>query len=491
MNLAAGLRRVARRLPSEPALLADDAVISYAELDARVDRAAAGLRAVGVAQGERVGLLADNGVPLVTALYGIWRAGAVAVPLTAGSTTEEARYVLGHAGVRAVVVDGSHRQTILAIEDALADLAQVLDADDAAWAALAPDAPQAPDREGDGLALLAYTAGTTGQPRGAMLRHAHLAANHEQLEATRQQVGERDVVLGVLPMSHIYGLNVGLAYPLGCGAAVACLERFEPEACLDAVARDHVTVVLGVPPMYAAWLQVGPGERDLSSIRLAASGAAPLAPETATAFEAAFGVPIWEGYGLTETAPVLTTTAMGDHPRPGSVGRPVPDVELRLVGDRGQPVAPGDPGEILARGPNVFDGYWRDRAATERAFTADGFFRTRDVGYADADGEIHLIDRKSDLIIVNGFNVYPREVEDVLVDHPSVAQAGVVGVADARSGEAVKAVVVLRPGATVSEDELARYCARFLARFKCPGQIAFADELPSLATGKLLRRELR
>ncbi len=490
MNLAAALRQSAHRRPDHPALLDGESVVSHAALDRAVDLVAAGLTAVGIASGDRVGLLAANGPAFVATLYGTWRVGAVAVPLDAGATAEEARHVLDDSGASAVVVDAAHRPLITTLEDALADLAQVLDADDAAWATLAGDTPVPEEHTGDGLALLAYTAGTTGKPHGAMLRHAHLAANHDQLGATQQQVLEDDVVLGVLPMSHIYGLNVALCYPLSRGATVCCLPAFEPDGSLEAIARHQVTVVPAVPAMYVAWLEVGP-RADFSSVRVAASGAAPLAASTAAAFTETFGVPIWEGYGLTETAPVLTTTAMGSEPRPGSVGRPLPGVELRLVGDRGQPVAAGDPGEVLARGPNVFDGYWQDRTTTERLFTADGFFRTRDIGYADADGELHLVDRKSDLIIVNGFNVYPREVEDVLNDHPGVAQAAVVGRPDDRSGEAVKAVVVAYERASVSEDDLFRYCRRFLARFKCPVEIEFADELPTLSTGKILRRELR
>ncbi|MFO8075225.1 MAG: AMP-binding protein, partial [Egibacteraceae bacterium] len=253
----------------------------------------------------------------------------------------------------------------------------------------------------------------------------------------------------------------------------------------------RVTVMPGVPPMLAAWAGRGPGERDLSALRLAASGAAPLDPAVAERFAAAFGVPVWEGYGLTETAPVLTTTAMGEQPRYGSVGRPLPDVELRLVGERDTPVRRGDPGEVLARGPNVFAGYWRDPERTRRAFTPEGFFRTRDIGYADAEGNLRLVDRKGDLIIVSGFNVYPREVEDVLIRHHAVAAAAAVGVPHERTGEAVVAHVVLRPGAEATPEELIAHSRTLLARFKCPREIVLRDELPTAPTGKLMRRRLR
>ncbi|MFO8075500.1 MAG: AMP-binding protein, partial [Egibacteraceae bacterium] len=338
-TLAEALAERARAHPERPALIDDEARWSYAQLDAAVDGAAAGLASVGVGRGDRVGLLAANGAGFVIALYGAWRAGAVAVPLNTATTAEEARTILADAAVAAIVVDHALREALAGIDDALDQHAEILDSDPAAWQALAADAalaaadgaPLAPDAgpaespapdagpaespapdagsaeppapgAPAGLALLAYTAGTTGTPRGAMLTHDHLAANHRQLDATHQRLAEGDVVLGALPMFHIYGLNVGLAYPLACGAAVRCLARFAPEASLDAVAADRVTVMPGVPPMLAAWAGRGPGERDLSALRLAASGAAPLDPAVAERFAAAFGVPVWEGYGLTETA---------------------------------------------------------------------------------------------------------------------------------------------------------------------------------------------
>ncbi len=507
-TLAEALAERARAHPERPALLDGDDRWSYAELDTAVDRAAAGLAAVGVGRGDRVGLLAANGAGFVLALYGAWRAGAVAVPLNTATTAEEARTILADAGVAAIVADHDLREALVGIDDALDQPAEVLDSHPSAWQALAADAelaaadgallepdagPAEPPAPGApaGLALLAYTAGTTGTPRGAMLTHGHLAANHRQLDATHQRLTVDDVVLGALPMFHIYGLNVGLAYPLACGAAVRCLARFVAESSLDAVAADRVTVMLGVPPMLSAWAGRGPGERDLSALRLAACGAAPLDAAVAERFAAAFGVPVWEGYGLTETAPVLTTTAMGEAPRYGSVGRPVPDVELRLVGERDTPVRRGDPGEVLARGPNVFAGYWRDPERTRLAFTPEGFFRTRDIGYADDEGNLRLVDRKGDLIIVSGFNVYPREVEDVLVRHPAVAAAAAVGVPHERTGEAVVAHVVLRPGAEATPEELIAHSRTLLARFKCPREVVLREELPTAPTGKLMRRKLR
>jgi long-chain acyl-CoA synthetase len=353
------------------------------------------------------------------------------------------------------------------------------------------ESPAAVDDEH--LALVPYTAGTTGEPKGVMLRHRHLAANHRQLAGTAAVLSAADRVLCALPLSHIYGLNVALAYPLAQGAAVTLVERFDAGATLRLAADDGVTVLPGVPPMLAAWTEVAGGEGagglDLSRLRFAISGAAPLAPSVLQRSAERLGVPVYEGHGLTESAPVLTSTAATGAMRPGSVGHPLPEVTLRLVGDDGQPVRRGDPGEVHARGPNIFAGYWRDPTETARALP-DGWLATGDVGY-ERDGALHLIDRKRDLIIVSGFNVYPREVENVLAEHSAVAGSAVVGVPDPATGEAVKAFVQPLAGATPSADELIAHCADQLARFKVPVEVALVEELPVGLAGKLMRRRLR
>jgi len=487
VDVAAGLGASAARLGGKPALIDGAATVTYAELDARVDAAAAALQGLGLGAGDRVAVAIGNTADFVVALYGTWRAGLVAVPLNIGLTTVEMERIVADAGASVAI--------------AAADVAPVVrdagvhrvlevggDWDEAVAGAGAPRPVELGD---DALALLQYTSGTTGVPRGAMLSHAALLANHRQMHATRQRVEEHDVVLCVLPLFHIYALNVALAYPLSRGATVLLEPRFDPAATLDEVVRRRVSVLVGAPPMYSAWAALPDlAARDLASVRVAVSGAAPLPAEVLARFTEVAGVPILEGYGMTEAAPLLATVAMTGAPLPGSVGRAVPGVELRLLDEAGREVAPGDLGEVVVRGPNLFSGYWQAPEATHDRVDDDGWFRTGDVGYLDG-ADLYLVERKSDLIIVSGFNVYPHEVEEVLRHHPAVAEAAVVGVADDRTGEAVRAVVVLRPGAAATSEDLIAHCRASLARFKTPREVEVVTALPLLPGGKVKRRELR
>jgi long-chain acyl-CoA synthetase len=344
----------------------------------------------------------------------------------------------------------------------------------------------------DDLAVLAYTSGTTGRPKGAMLSHRNLLANIDQMSnAPMLAESQDDVVLLALPLFHIYALNVILGLTLKVGAAAVLMERFDPTASLEAVEKHGVTILFGAPPMFIAWLNTPGAERaDLSTVRVAVSGAAPLPGAVLEEFRRRLGITIWEGYGLTETAPAVTSNVMGAVAKPGSIGKPLPDVHVRIVDEHGEEVEEGDPGELIVSGPNVFSGYWRQPQATADSFL-DGWFRTGDIGYADEDGYIFLVDRSKDLIIVSGFNVYPREVEEVLMRHPKIAEAAVIGVPHPYTGEAVKAICVLRPGQTATEEEIIEFAKRSLARFKCPQVVEFVRELPHHVTGKVLRRALR
>ena len=503
MNFADGLRAGAARLGDRPALVAGTTTVGYAELDARVDRAAAALAAAGQGPGDRVALLLGSTPVFVEVLYGALRAGLVAVPLNTALAPGEVTAILGDADARVVVADESFAGLLDGVLPALPGL-EVVVAGGAApppaapprevrgWRQLLDRAAQPPSVGvgGDDLALLAYTSGTTGRPKGAMLTHANLLANHEQMAATRLAVDERDVVLCLPPLFHIYGLNVALGFCLARGATVVLVERFDPVASLAEVAARGVTVVVGAPPVYVAWVDTaGVHGNALGSVRFALSGAAPLPPAVLRRCHGGLGLTVYEGYGLAEAAPVLTSTVAAPEIRPGSVGRPLPGVTLRLLDDHGAEVRAGDPGEVVARGPNVFAGYWRQPRATAEALR-DGWLHTGDVGLLDG-GDLYLVDRKSDLILVSGFNVYPREVEEVLARHPKVAEAAVVGAPHPSTGETVKAVVVLRPGEEADADELHDHCRRHLARFKCPGVVEFAEALPHNVAGKVVRRELR
>ena len=474
--------------------------MTYGDLDQRVDAAAAAFQAAGLAKGDRVALMLGNGATFVEAFYGALRAGLVVVPLNITFTTNEVAQILMDAEASAIVVDQTYHDRIAGIHETLPALANVVVAGASSppmgaqtWKQFTEGggAPEPVETDGEDLALLPYTSGTTGVPKGAMLSHRNLLANHEQMEQTRLSIGERDVVLCVLPLFHIYALNVVMAFSLSRGATVLLMERFDPLQTMEAVSRQRASVVIGAPPIFIAWINTpGIEQYDLASVRYAVSGAAPLPAKVLERFSDELGIAIWEGYGLTETAPLLTTVAMGEKVLPGSVGKPVPNVELKLLDDRGEEVRAGDPGEVVVRGPNVFRGYWRQPEATAEVLDNDGWFRTGDIGILD-DGNLYLVDRKKDLIIVSGFNVYPREVEEVLFRHPKVAQAAVIGAPHPYTGEQVKAVVVLREGEEATQDEISDYCRRYLARFKCPEVVEFVDELPINPSGKVLRRQLR
>ena len=350
------------------------------------------------------------------------------------------------------------------------------------------------ERDADDIAVLMFTSGTAGAPKAAMLSHGNLLANLSQAGAASVSRSE-DVALGVLPLFHIFGLNVVLGATLQAGGRIVLVERFDPASAVESVARWGVTTIAGPPNMWAALASVGASLGDdlheqFRTVRVAVSGAAALPDPIRRRVKETLGLDLAEGYGLTETAPTVTSSTSVE-PRAGSIGRPAPGVEIRLVDDRGADVEPGDPGEVWVRGPNVFRGYWNDPEATAAALTPDGWLRTGDVALEDDDGYLYLVDRIKDLIIVSGFNVYPAEVEAVLLEHPGVAAAAVIGVAHPHTGEAVKAYVVPSAAESIEEDDVINFCTSMLARYKCPSKVEFVDRLPEGVSGKVVRRELR
>jgi long-chain acyl-CoA synthetase len=439
--------------------------------------------AVGVQPGDRVALWMGNHPSFAAIMYGAWRVGAVAVPVHAMLTEPEVRHILGDAGAK-VVVCGDEQYTKLGDDDNRYTHETLREAG-------GPDAPSIANVTPDDLALLGYTSGTSGVPKGAMLSHANLRSNLEQMQGTPIAQRRGDVSLCVLPLFHIYGLNVVLNLSVYVGTKVVLHERFDATRSLEAIRDEGVTLVNAAPPAYVEWLGLDDAPADaFASVRAAVSGAAPLPVQVLSGFSRRFGVSIWEGYGLTETSPALTTTAMGGVAKAGSIGRPVPGVEIKLIDEDGEDAEEGDPGEVAVRGPNVFAGYWGKPEATERAFI-DGWFRTGDVAITDDDGDLYLVDRRGDMVIVSGFNVYPREIEDVVRKHPKIADCAVVGVHDSRSGEAVRAVVVPVAGADLSADEVIEFSRRSLAPYKIPTQVEVVEQIPRNAAGKVLRRTLR
>jgi len=460
----------------------------------------AGLVGLGLEPGDRVGIVCGSNWYFVASYLAVLGAGLVAVPLNPTSPPRELEDQLATVGARAVIVGPTGRAAFDGVDrGALGALQHVVVTEHAGEGTVPLDdllatEPAAPvvDRGADDLAVLLFTSGTAGFPKAAMLSHGNLLANIDQLQASpdRRQTAD-DVSLGVLPLFHIFGLNVVLGVSLAAGSRVVLIERFDPTSALEAIARHGVTIVPGAPAMWTAWSSLPDAPADaFATVRVAASGAARLPLDVVTACRQRYGIDITEGYGLTEASPVVTSATGAANFKPGSIGAPLPGVQVRLVDLDGEDVLVGDPGEIWVRGPNVFKGYWDDPEATAAALTEDGWLRTGDVAVVDDDGDLFLVDRIKDLIIVSGFNVFPAEVEKVLLEHPAVEQCAVVGVPHPYTGEAVKAYVVVRPGSSVEEDGLIAFAAEHLARYKCPEKVMFVDELPVGVSGKVLRRVL-
>ena len=488
--------------PDAPAVLFEDRVTSYRELDDAANRLASALEALGVKPGDRVGIHLDNRTEFVEAYQGVMRAGATLVPANVMYTAEELEHIFGDSGVVAVFVRSDLAHKIRTIREKLPGLRHVIEVcgrslDDSieidALKARASGKRPAITVDPHALAFIQYTSGTTGKPKGAMVTHANVLAVIDNTMNIPGMVGvfDGDVFLLVLPLFHAYALNLAMNRAFLLATPFVLVTRFDAEKVFSLMERHKVTTFYGAPPMYFAFVNTpGLDKYDVSSLRAAFSGAAPLPVVILERFKERTGVEICEGYGLSETAPSLTSNAAGPVRKPGSVGLPIPGVELRLVDEHDEDVAEGEVGEVVARGPNVFKGYWRREKETEEALRG-GWFHTGDLARRDADGYYFIVDRKKDMIIVSGYNVYPIEVENVLLRHPKVLDAAVVGVANEYQGESVKAVLVRRPGAALEAAEIIEYCRAHLAAFKVPRVVEFRDELPKNATGKLLKRELR
>jgi long-chain acyl-CoA synthetase len=497
-NLADLVRRNAERVGGKTAFVSGAERLTWAEVDGRVDRVAAALLELRLAPGDRVALQLGNTLDFPIAYFGALRAGLVVVPVNTGYTRPELLHVLVDSGARAFLPTRLASSAVADLRQEAPALEHVLPAssaeptDEPAFAALQAGQPVEPvpaTGGGEDLAVVLYTSGTSGRPKGAMLPHRALLANLEQCSRIEPPTtAPDDVVLLVLPLFHVYGLNSAMGAVAWNGATGLLVERFDPVDTLDQIRRHDVTNLVGAPPMYVAWSMLPDVEDAFSGIRLAISGGAPLPAQVLHRLLDVTGHHVFEGYGLTETAPVLTTTLMSEVARPDSIGRPVPGVELRLVDEDGRDVEEGDPGEIVVRGPNVFLGYWPDAADGP---DADGWFATGDIALLDEQGDLHLVDRRRELILVSGFNVYPREVEQVLLTHPGVHEAAVLGIPHPYTGESVKALVVPVRGARLSAEELIAHCARSLARFKCPTAVEVVEELPHSATGKVSKGRLR
>ncbi len=480
--------------------------MTWAELDAEVTRVASGLGAAGIVAGHRVMLAVGNRLEFVTTYLGVLRAQAVAVPVNPGSTPGELARMLADSGARLVVADPD---TVAAVREAVASVKKsneralrtivvgaAAEPDEQSYDDLRSAEPRdvPPLRDPEKLAVLLYTSGTSGRPRAVMLTHRALIANIEQVAAVEPpMIHSDDVVLGVLPLFHVYGLNAVLGGVLRHRAKLVLAERFDPEGTLDLIEDEACSVVPVAPPVFAYWRGVDALDERLGPVRLVLSGSAPLAADVIDEFVDRTGVPVHQGYGLTEAAPVVTTTLRSEKSEPGSVGSALDGIDLRLVDDDGAPLSGAgllDPGEIEIRGANLFSGYWPDGADGP---DADGWWPTGDVGVLDAAGDLHLVDRVKELVIVSGFNVYPTEVEAVILEVPDVREAAVIGTHDKLTGEAVVAYVVPAPEADPDALTAAvrAHCEERLARFKQPTRLEVVADLPHTGTGKVQKGRLR
>ncbi|MBT2445069.1 long-chain fatty acid--CoA ligase [Streptomyces sp. ISL-36] len=479
----------ARHFPDRIAVVEGAVRLTYGELWNESLRCAAGLRAAGVRPGDRVAVLLPNTTEFLRVYYGALAAGATVVPVHALLVAEEVRYVLEHSGAVAIVSGGP--LWAVAEEAARATGVRALQGAPRAGEPLATPEPAEPSD----TAVVLYTSGTTGRPKGARLTHRNIVMNASVTSEDLLGLGAGDVVLGCLPLFHSYGQTCAMNGTLRAGATLVLMPRFSGPVALEILAEENVTVFMGVPTMYHALVEAAAAsDRRPKALRAAVSGGAALAVAVLERFEETFSTQVLEGYGLTETSPVATFNQPHIGRRPGTVGHPVRGVEIGVadpaVEDEIRLLADGEIGEVVVRGHNVFAGYLDDPAATAAAIV-DGWFRTGDLGVRDEEGFLSIVDRKKDLVIRGGFNIYPREVEEVLVRHPAVSEVAVIGVPDEAKGEEVCAVVVLRTDAgPVTAEDLVDWSKKHLGRHKYPRVVRFVDALPLGPTGKVLKRAL-
>ena len=490
LNLGTVLAHSARERPEAPVLRLGDRVLSYADLDRGARGIAASLRQRGIEPGDHVALMVPNVPEFTLAYFGVLYAGCTVVPLNVLLSAPEVAYHLRDSESKLLIAHPLFGKP--AAEGAGEAGVTVVEADSDLPQMAASEPVDSPYRtSGDDTAVILYTSGTTGKPKGAELTHSNLLLNCSAVVPRLLPLGPDDVALATLPLFHSFGQTCIQNAMISVGGSFTLLPRFTPGDALEIMQRDRVTLFAGVPTMYFAILNHDGGESyDLSSLNYCMAGGAAMPVDVMRAFEEKYPVKILEGFGLSETSPVASFNALDKPRNPGSIGYPVWGVEMRIVDDANAEVPDGERGEICIRGHNIMKGYFRRPEATKEAIR-DGWFHSGDIGIRDADGSYRIVDRKKDMIIRGGFNVYPREVEEVLYAHPAIVEAAVIGVPHESHGEEIKAVVALGPGQSLEPDELIAYTKQHLAAYKYPRLIEFVSELPKGPTGKILKRELR
>ena len=506
LSLPALLRRTAARLPAKIAVIDGPRRFTFAEINALSDRFAAALAQAGVGLGDRVGILAPNCAEFVIAFHGVVKAGAAATTINSGYREREVAYQLSNSGAETLIVHHTLAGLAALARDGAPAVKRVIVIEDGSrnadsfWGRMESAPQQAPAVTVDparDVAALPYSSGTTGLTKGVMLTHLNLTSSVRHMSERAGEVaapGGGDVLLAHLPMFHIFGINVYMNVPLCTGGAVVMMGRFDPDLFLQQLAAHHVTKLVTVPPVALALVQHPHlGRYDLSALRAVMIGGAPTSADTQQKLSDALGVPVTQGYGLTEFPLVTHDYGEPDLARSGSVGAAAPDTEIRLISvdDERSDVPPGESGEIWARGPQCMLGYHGNAAATAETITPDGWLRTGDIGRMDGDGYLWVHDRKKELIKYKGFQVPPAELEGLLLEHPAVADAAVIGVPDAAAGELPKAYIVAKPGSHVTGDDLMAFVAAKVATFKRIRLVEFIDQVPKTPSGKILRRVLK
>ena len=495
-SLGSFAQQQARRYGDRTLFLCGEERVSYRGYDERTDRLAGGLATLGLGPGDRLAVLLPNGLPILEAYVGAAKLGAVSVPLNPMFTPREIEYVVNNSRAKVLVTSPRDAERVQAIRDRMPSLAHVVVAGAAVpgtlpYAAVAAGSPPgAPPRVAGGdVAMILYTSGTTGHPKGAMLTHAGLLEN---AAAVVQAVGFRDSdrSLCILPLFHAFAIAFDYLQMMTVGASSVIVERFDAGVALRLIERHRATVLVGVPTMFIYILRHPERPRhDLSSLRIGDTGGGPVPTALKTEYERDIGMVLLESYGLTEASPVVSIERPGLPRREGACGLTLPGMETKVVDGSGHEVPPGELGEMLVRGPNVMKGYFEMPEATARAI-ADGWLRTGDLMRKDADGHLSMVDRLKHMIICGGYNIYPKEIENVLHDHPAVLECAVVGMPDADKGEIPKACIVLREGARATEGEIREFCRESLAAYKVPRLVEFMASLPKTATGKIRKGEL-
>ncbi len=491
LNLASIVTESAARVPGNAAVRLGQAELTYAELDERSARLAALLRERGLQPGDRVGVMLPNVLEFPISYYGVLRAGCVVVPMNVLLKRREIAFYLEDSGAKLLLAwHGFAEEARGGADDAGAELIEVESESFAAMLSEHEPTLELAETDEDDTAVILYTSGTTGKPKGAELTHLNLSRNADVASRTTCEIEAGDIVFGGLPLFHSFGQTVGMNATLKVGACLSLVPKFDPGEALETIQRDGITHFYGVPTMYGALLHhPGRDDYDTSTLRTCVTGGASMPVEVLRGFEEAFGAIVLEGYGLSETSPVSSSNHPDRERKPGSIGTPLEGVEMKVVDEDDNEVPQGEVGEIVIRGHNIMKGYWQRPDATEEAMRG-GWFHSGDMARVDEEGYFYIVDRKKDLIIRGGYNVYPREVEEVLYEHPKIREAAVVGVPHDEWGEEIGAAIVLHEGEELEPEEVSAYVKERIAAYKYPRLVWFLDDLPKGPTGKILKREI-